>query len=124
METMTKTILTVEDSGSVRQLIRMALLDNGYDVTEAKNGAEALDKTASTRFDAVVTDLNMPVMNGVEFVRNYRTNPMSQGVPVLILTTESDETLKAQAKAAGATGWLTKPFNQKQLLDALKKVVG
>jgi two-component system chemotaxis response regulator CheY len=60
----------------------------------------------------------------VEFVRNYRTNPMSQGVPVLILTTESDETLKAQAKAAGATGWLTKPFNQKQLLDALKKVVG
>jgi two-component system chemotaxis response regulator CheY len=124
MATMTKSILTVEDSGSVRQLIRMALLDNGYDVTEAKNGAEALDKTAATRFDAVVTDLNMPVMNGVEFVRNYRANPMSQGVPVLILTTESDETLKAQAKAAGATGWLTKPFNQKQLLDALKKVVG
>jgi two-component system chemotaxis response regulator CheY len=124
MATMTKSILTVEDSGSVRQLIRMALLDNGYEVTEAKNGAEALDKTAAARFDAVVTDLNMPVMNGVEFVRNYRTNPMSQGVPVLILTTESDETLKAQAKAAGATGWLTKPFNQKQLLDALKKVVG
>ncbi|MGF1659965.1 MAG: response regulator [Rubrimonas sp.] len=121
---MSKTVLAVEDSPSVRQLIRMTLLDYGYDVSEAKNGAEALQKTGGARFDAVVTDINMPVMNGIEFIRQFRATPQSQGVPVIVLTTESGDAMKAEAREAGATAWLTKPFTQQQLLDALRKVAG
>ena len=121
---MSKTILAVEDSSSVRQLIRMTLLDHGYEVEDAKNGAEAVTKTKSRKYDLVITDINMPVMGGIEFIREYRANPMSNGVPVLVLTTESADDLKAQARAAGASGWLTKPFTQQHLVDAVRKVVG
>jgi two-component system chemotaxis response regulator CheY len=121
---LTKSVLAVEDSASVRQLIRMTLLDAGYDVVEAKDGAEAVQKAGATRFDCVVTDINMPVMNGIEFIKAFRSNPLGAGVPVLVLTTENGEGLKAEARAAGATGWLTKPFNEKQLRDAVRKVAG
>jgi two-component system chemotaxis response regulator CheY len=121
---MTKTILTIDDSASIRQMVAMTLTSAGMDVIEAANGAEGYDKAISHTVHAVLTDLNMPVLNGIEFVRKYRTHPASKGIPVILLTTESDEELKRQAKEAGATGWIVKPFKQDQLLAIIKKVTG
>ena len=121
---MSKTILTVDDSASIRQMVAMTLKSAGHDVLEAGNGAEGYDKATANTVHAVITDLNMPVMNGIEFIRKYRQHPASKGVPIILLTTESDEELKRQAKEAGATGWIVKPFKQDQLLAVVKKVTG
>ena len=121
---MSKTILTVDDSASIRQMVAMTLKSAGHQVLEAGNGAEGFDKATANSVDAVITDLNMPVMNGIEFIRKYRQHPSSKGVPIILLTTESDEELKRQAKEAGATGWIVKPFKQDQLLAVVKKVTG
>jgi two-component system chemotaxis response regulator CheY len=121
---MSKTILTVDDSASIRQMVAMTLKSAGHQVLEAGNGAEGFDKATANSVDAVITDLNMPVMNGIEFIRKYRQHPASKGVPIILLTTESDEELKRQAKEAGATGWIVKPFKQDQLLAVVKKVTG
>jgi len=121
---MSKTILTIDDSASIRQMVAMTLKSAGHTVLEAGNGAEGYDQATGNTVHAVITDLNMPVMNGIEFIRKYRQHPSSKGVPVILLTTESDETLKAEAKAAGATGWIVKPFKQDQLLAVIKKVTG
>jgi len=116
-------ILTVDDSASIRQAIKIALSGEGYTVSEAANGAEGLDKGAAGGFDLIVTDLNMPVMDGLSMIRELRKRPAGAGVPILFLTTESDADIKAQAKAAGATGWLTKPFDPEQLLRVVRKVL-
>jgi two-component system chemotaxis response regulator CheY len=116
-------ILTVDDSASIRQAIKIALSSEGYAVTEAVNGADGLDKGSAGGFDLIVTDLNMPVMDGLAMIRELRKRPAGAGVPILFLTTESDAEIKAQAKAAGATGWLTKPFDPEQLLRVVKKVL-
>jgi two-component system, chemotaxis family, chemotaxis protein CheY len=121
---MSKTILTIDDSASIRQMVVMTLSAAGLDVIEAINGADGYTKATSQTVHAVVTDLNMPVMNGIEFIRKYRQHPSSKGVPIILLTTESDEELKRQAKEAGATGWIVKPFKQEQLLAVIKKVTG
>lgn len=121
---MSKTILTIDDSASIRQMVAMTLKSAGHTVLEAGNGAEGYTQATSNTVHAVITDLNMPVMNGIEFIRKFRTHPSSKGVPIILLTTESDETLKAEAKAAGATGWIVKPFKQDQLLAVIKKVTG
>ena len=121
---MTKTILTIDDSASIRQMVMMTLSAAGLDVIEAINGADGYTKATSQTVHAVITDLNMPVMNGIEFIRKYRQHPASKGVPIILLTTESDEELKRQAKEAGATGWIVKPFKQDQLLAVIKKVTG
>ncbi|MBP0616055.1 response regulator [Jiella mangrovi] len=121
---MSKTILTVDDSASVRQMVGMTLKQAGYSVVEASDGREALEKAAANHVDAVITDLNMPGMDGLSFIREYRTKPSSNGVPIVFLTTESDDGLKAQAKAAGATGWMIKPFKPDQLLAIVRKVAG
>jgi two-component system chemotaxis response regulator CheY len=121
---MSKTILTVDDSASIRQMVAMTLKSVGHEVLEAGNGAEGYDKATANQVHAVITDLNMPVMNGIEFIRKYRQHPASKGVPIILLTTESDEELKRQAKEAGATGWIVKPFKQDQLLAVVKKVTG
>jgi two-component system chemotaxis response regulator CheY len=121
---MSKTILTIDDSASIRQMVAMTLKSAGHTVLEAGNGAEGYDQATGNTVHAVITDLNMPVMNGIEFIRKYRTHPSSKGVPIILLTTESDEALKAEAKAAGATGWIVKPFKQDQLLAVIKKVTG
>ena len=121
---MTKTILTIDDSASIRQMVALTLKGAGLTVLEAGNGAEGLTKATTNTVHAVITDLNMPVMNGIEFIRKFRQHPTSKGVPIILLTTESDETLKAEAKAAGATGWIVKPFKQDQLLAVIKKVTG
>jgi two-component system chemotaxis response regulator CheY len=119
-----KKILAVDDSPSVRQMVKLTLTGAGYDIIEAGNGAEGLSKAQGTAVDMVVTDLNMPVMNGLGLIRELRKLPTYRGVPILFLTTESDPELKQQAKAAGATGWITKPFQQDQLVAIVKKVLG
>jgi two-component system chemotaxis response regulator CheY len=119
-----KTILSVDDSPSIRQMVKMTLGEAGYAVVEAGDGAQGLIQAKSRPMDAIITDLNMPVMDGMAFVREVRKLSSYVGVPILLLTTESDAEKKAQAKAAGATGWITKPFEPKQLIETLKKVMG
>ena len=121
---MTKTILIIDDSASIRQMVAMTLSSAGLDVIEAVNGSDGYNKAITTTVHAVITDLNMPIMNGIEFIRKYRQHPASKAIPVILLTTESDEELKRQAKEAGATGWIVKPFKQDQLLAVIKKVTG
>ena len=121
---MKKKILTVDDSPSVRQMVKLTLSSAGYDILEAANGMDGLASAKTTQVDMVVTDLNMPVMNGLGLIRELRKLPAYRGVPILFLTTESDAELKKEAKAAGATGWITKPFQQDQLVAIVKKVLG
>ena len=102
------TILTVDDSASVRQVVKTVLSGAGYAVIEATDGLEGLAKAKSNAINMVITDLNMPVMNGLELIRNLRKVPSIVGIPIVFLTTESDDSLKQDAKAAGATGWITK----------------
>ncbi|WP_343525739.1 response regulator [Sphingomonas sp.] len=120
---MSASILTVDDSASLRMAIRIALTGAGYAVTEAADGVEGLAKATATRFDLIVTDLNMPNMDGLEMIRALRQQPSQAGVPIIFLTTESDDAMKAQAKAAGATGWLVKPFQPEQLIRVAQKVL-
>lgn len=119
-----KTVLSVDDSASIRQMVKLTLSGAGYQVVEAENGAEGLQKAQGTAVNMIVTDLNMPVMDGLSFIREVRKLPAYKGVPILFLTTESDAAIKQEAKAAGATGWITKPFQQEQLLAVVKKVIG
>ena len=121
---MTKTILTIDDSASIRQLVSMTLSAAGHKVIEAANGAQGYEKAIGEPVHAVVTDLNMPEMNGLEFIKKFRAHPASKGVPIILLTTESDDALKTEAKSAGATGWIVKPFKQEQLVAVIKKVTG
>lgn len=121
---MAKTILSVDDSASVRQMVKLTLSGAGYEVIQANDGAEGLAKAKEKAVDLVVTDLNMPNMNGLALIRELRQLPAYKGTPILFLTTESDAAIKAEAKAAGATGWITKPFQQEQLLGVVKKVLG
>lgn len=121
---MSKTILTIDDSASVRQMVSMTLTAAGHTVLEAGDGAQGYEKATSQPVHAVVTDLNMPVMNGIEFIRKFRQHPASKGVPIILLTTESEESLKQEAKQAGATGWIVKPFKQEQLVSVIRKVTG
>jgi two-component system chemotaxis response regulator CheY len=121
---MTASILTVDDSASIRLTTRVALTNAGYTVTEAVDGRDGIAKLNSGRFDMIVTDLNMPNMDGLTMIRELRKMPAHMGIPVIFLTTESDNELKQQAKAAGATGWLTKPFDPESLVKIVKKVLG
>lgn len=117
-------ILAVDDSASMRQMVSFTLKGAGYQVTEAADGQEALNKAKSQQFDLVITDVNMPVMDGITFIRNLRTEASYRYTPMLMLTTESAADKKAEGKAAGATGWIVKPFNPDQLLNTVKKVLG
>jgi two-component system, chemotaxis family, chemotaxis protein CheY len=117
------TVLTVDDSPSVRQMVKLVLGPAGYDVVEAGDGAEGLAKLKAASVDLVITDLNMPVMNGLELIRSARGLPTMVGVPIVFLTTESNDSVKQEAKAAGATGWITKPFKPEQLLAIVGKLV-
>jgi two-component system chemotaxis response regulator CheY len=121
---MTKTILSVDDSASVLQMVKLALTGGGYSVVQAINGVDGLAKARSGGIDMVLTDLNMPEMNGIALIRELRKLPQCTGVPIIFLTTESAANMKQEAKAAGATGWITKPFRQDQLLAVVRKVLG
>jgi two-component system, chemotaxis family, chemotaxis protein CheY len=119
-----KTILTVDDSASVRQMVKITLSAAGYNVVEAIDGRDGLAKAKANPINMVLTDLNMPGMNGMEFIRVFRNLDAFRGIPIVFLTTESDDGVKQEAKAAGATGWITKPFKQEQLLAVAKKLLG
>ena len=121
---MSKTVLSIDDSPSIRQLVSLTLKRAGYDVLEAGNGQDGYAVATTNAVNAVIVDLNMPVMNGIEFLKSYRAHPSGRGVPVVLLTTETDDALKREAKTAGATGWMTKPFNPEQLLGIVRKVAG
>ena len=121
---MSARILTVDDSASIRLTTNVALSGAGYSVTEAINGAEGIQKATSGTYDLIVTDLNMPVMDGLTMIRELRKIPSQMGIPIIFLTTESDGSIKDQAKAAGATGWLTKPFDPDNLVKIVRKVLG
>lgn len=121
---MAKTVLAVDDSPSIRQLVRMVLAESGYGVVEARDGADALAKAQATPANLVITDLNMPCMDGLALIRELRKLPAYRGVPIILLTTESDEAKKQEGKAVGATGWMVKPFQQEQLLAVVRKVLG
>ncbi|MEH3118357.1 MAG: response regulator [Methylorubrum populi] len=115
-------VLTVDDSPSIRQMIKVTLAPAGHTVVEAADGAEGLAQAGRHRIDLVITDLNMPVMNGLEMIGRLRGMPSLTGVPIIFLSTESDDGVKQKAKAAGATGWITKPFKPEQLLAVVTKL--
>lgn len=121
---MAKTILSVDDSSSIRQMVAFTLKGAGYEVIEAVDGQEALEKAKAKTVDMVLTDQNMPRMDGLTLIKNLRGMPSYKSVPILMLTTESGDAMKAQGKAAGATGWLVKPFDPTKLLEVTKKVIG
>ncbi|MBL4575390.1 MAG: response regulator [Opitutaceae bacterium] len=117
-------ILVVDDSASMRQMVGFTLKGDGHQVVEAADGALGLQCAKAEAFDAVITDVNMPNMDGIELTRQLRGLPNYRFTPILTLTTESSAEKKAAGKAAGATGWLVKPFNPDQLLATVKKVLG
>jgi two-component system chemotaxis response regulator CheY len=120
---MSKTFLIVDDSASMRQLITFTIKDAGYDVLLAENGRDALDKMSHVKIDMVITDLNMPEMDGITFIRELRAKADYKFVPIIMLTTESQEAKKQEGRAAGASGWIVKPFTPSQLMDVVKKFV-
>jgi len=105
-------------------MVKLTLGGAGYTIVQANDGAEGLAKARAAPVDLIVTDLNMPVMNGLGLIRELRKLPAYKGVPIIFLTTESDAALKQEAKAAGATAWITKPFQQDQLITVVRKVLG
>ncbi|CAM3448871.1 response regulator [Paracoccus nototheniae] len=117
-------ILCVDDSASIRQMVTFALQSAGYSASTAVDGADALTKLTGGPLSLIITDLNMPNMDGITMIRNVRTLPAYAGVPIVMLTTESDETKKQEGRSAGATGWLVKPFDQARLLAVVAKLVG
>ena len=117
-------ILAVDDSASMRQMVTFTLKGAGYDVIEAGDGQEALNLARSKKVNLVLTDVNMPKMDGIALIRALRGLPDYRFTPMLMLTTESAADKKQEGKAAGATGWLVKPFNPEQLLATIKKVLG
>ena len=120
---MTKTILTVDDASTMRKVISIALQSAGHEVLEAEDGVAALGLLSLRHADVIITDVNMLRMDGIEFTRQVRLLPRFRLTPILLLTTESDPDKKARGRAAGATGWITKPFKQDQLIAVVAKVM-
>lgn len=117
-------ILAVDDSASMRQMVTFTLKGAGFEVEEAADGQQALNIAKQGDFDLVLSDVNMPVMDGIQLVRELRTLAEYKFTPILMLTTESAGDKKMEGKQAGATGWIVKPFNPDQLLNTIKKVLG
>jgi len=116
-------ILTVDDSASIRQMVSFTLTKAGYQVAEAVDGSDGLNKAAREKFDLIVTDLNMPKMDGIEMIAAARQLPGYSFTPILMLTTESQAEKKDAGRKAGATGWIVKPFNADQLIAVVRKLV-
>lgn len=121
---MSKIIMTVDDSASVRQMVSFTLRDAGYEVLEAVDGQDAVKRLNGTSVNMVITDLNMPNLDGIGLIRALRAIAAFKFIPIVMLTTESQDTKKQEGKAAGATGWIVKPFKPEQLLAVVKKVLG
>ncbi len=121
---MAKTVLAVDDSRSILQMVSHTLKGAGYQVVEAQDGQAALSLASTQRFALVITDLNMPRMDGLTLTSQLRAQPNYRFTPILMLTTEAGDAMKAKGKAAGATGWLVKPFDPQKLLGVVRKVIG
>jgi len=121
---MSKHILIVDDSASVRQMVEATLRSASYTVTAAKDGLEAFNICKTAAFDFVLTDQNMPNMDGLTLIKSLRTLGNYAKTPIVVLTTEASDSIKAQGRAAGATGWMVKPFDPAKLLEVAKKVLG
>ena len=119
-----KKVLAVDDSRSLRQMVSFTLRNAGFDVIEAEDGQEALDIAKQQAFNLVLTDQNMPGMDGITLVKSLRALPAYRTSPILMLTTESSDEMKQKGRAAGATGWIVKPFNPERLVEIVKKVTG
>lgn len=119
-----KTVLTVDDSPTIRRMVAMTLGEVGYNVVEAVDGLDGLEKATTGHVDAVITDQNMPNMDGLTLIGELRRHPVGRGMPIIVLSTESDESLKMKAREVGATGWMVKPFDQARLIAVVKKVIG
>lgn len=119
---MPQNALVVDDSKSIRDMVAMTLTESGYSVTQAADGQQAIETAANSTFDLVITDINMPVMDGITFIRQLRTKPNYGFTPILILTTESQDAKKQEGRAAGASGWIVKPFNPEQLIKVVNRV--
>lgn len=119
---MVKTALTVDDSRTMREMVAFTLRSAGYDVIEAEDGKNALSVLGGKKVDVIITDLNMPNMNGIELIRALRAIPTYQYTPILMLTTEADDSKKSEGKQAGATGWIVKPFSPEKLVQVIQKV--
>jgi two-component system chemotaxis response regulator CheY len=117
-------ILAADDSASMRQMVAYTLSNAGHSVVSAIDGQDALDKAKEQKFDLVLTDVNMPLMDGITLTRELRALPVYRFVPILLLTTEAGQERKLEGKAAGATGWIVKPFIPDQLIAVVKKVLG
>jgi two-component system chemotaxis response regulator CheY len=120
--TTAKTILTVDDSQTIRDMLLLALSEAGYAVVQAKDGVEGLERLKEGRPDAIITDINMPRLDGYGFIEGVRREDSANPIPILVLTTEEDAAHKARAREAGASGWIVKPFHPTKLLDALRRV--
>jgi two-component system chemotaxis response regulator CheY len=118
-----RTALIADDSVTIRQMVSFTLRQAGFTVIEAVDGQDAADRLGEQRVDLIITDLNMPRMDGIGFIRELRSRPASKHTPVLMLTTESQQVKRQEARAAGATGWIVKPFNPEKLLQVLTKVL-
>ena len=121
---MAKTVLAVDDSASIRQMVSFTLKSAGYDVVEAVDGMDGLEKAKTKSINLVLTDQNMPRMDGLTLIKNLRGMPQYAKTPILMLTTESSDAMQAQGRAAGATGWLVKPFDPQKLIEVVRKVIG
>jgi two-component system chemotaxis response regulator CheY len=118
-----QSILAVDDSASMRQMVSFTLKSAGYSVVEAIDGQDALEKAGTRSFDLVLTDQNMPRMDGISLTRKLRESSQFKATPILILTTESSDQMKQAGRSAGATGWLVKPFDPSKLIEVIKKVI-
>ena len=121
---MPKVIMTADDSASVRQMVGFTLKDAGYVVVEAVDGQDALGKLNGSNVNMLITDLNMPNMDGIELIKRVRAQQRFKFIPIVMLTTESQDSKKQEGKTAGATGWIVKPFKPEQLIAVVKKVLG
>lgn len=119
---MSKTILTVDDSRTMRDMLRLALTDASFSVVQAVDGVHGLEVLETSQPDVIITDINMPNLDGFGFINGVRRNPRYASVPILVLTTESDTDKKQRARDAGATGWIVKPFDPVKLVAAVRRV--
>ncbi len=120
---MAKTILVVDDSSAVRQSVAFTLEQAGYGVVQAEDGQDGVNKAEAQKFDLIITDVNMPNLDGIGLVRKVRENPGNKFLPIIVLTTEAQQSKMEEGKQAGATGWIVKPFDADKLLSVVKKVI-
>ncbi|MBO5124797.1 MAG: response regulator [Spirochaetaceae bacterium] len=120
----TRRILAVDDSVSIRKSISFILGQEGFEVVEAENGSDGLNKSKGEKFGLIITDINMPIMDGIQFIKELRSTAEHKFTPIIVLTTENQDSKMQEGKAAGATGWIVKPFSSEKLIAVVKKIIG